>query len=121
MSTLQSDLCNFPCGDTLKLYNFSASHSGEKPNRNLPVFWQNLRANTQGNNPESQLSKGYLALGTPKNVLSVPKVFHPHLCRSARQFGRFLTQLHLSSPRLQSPGSSACRPGNSPKRHWIPD
>lgn len=121
MSTLQSDLCNSPCGDTPKLYNFSASHSGEKPNRNLPVFWQNLRANIQGNNPESQLSKGYLALGMPKKCLSVPKVFHPHLCRSAGQLGRFLTQLHLSSPKGQSPGSSSCRPVSSPKRHSIPD
>ena len=66
MLTLQLDLCNFPYGDTSKLY-FSARHSGEKPNRNLSMFWQNLRANIQGNNPESQLSKGYLTLGTPKN------------------------------------------------------
>lgn len=121
MSTLQSDLCNFPRGDTLKLYNFSASHSGEKPNRNLPVFWQDLRANIQGNNPESQPSKGYLALGTPKNFLRVPKPFYPHLCRSAGQLGRFLTQLHLSSPKLQSPGSSAYRPVSSPERRSLPD
>jgi len=67
MLTLQLDLCNFPCGDTPKLYNFAASHSGEKPNRNLPMFWQNLRANIQGNNPESQLSKEYLTMGTCKN------------------------------------------------------
>lgn len=61
------DLSNFLCGDTPKLYNFSASHSGEKPNRNLPMFWQNLSANIQGNNPENQLSKGYLTSGAPKH------------------------------------------------------
>lgn len=87
----------------------------------MPVFWQDLRANIQGNNPESQPSKGYLALGTPKNFLSAPKPFHPHLCSSAGQFGRFLTQLHLSSPKLQSPGSSVCRPVSCPKRRSLPD
>lgn len=75
MPTLQLDLRNFPCGDTPKLYNFSACHSGEKPNRNLPTFWQNLRANIQGNNPESQLSKGYITLGTPKNFEVFPNYF----------------------------------------------